>query len=157
MMTNSKETQTLGRVIRKSRGLSKTPTALTDHVNTFANYVQECYFNPLLRRPGQINSEPILLAKLVATLGALVSLARHAAPGHVYRMAAAIRDLLPWIRNRPEAETRRACLYAQAAVTVAAPLDSSSDDDDSARWLAYVAENDPDDFCRKLALGMLGR
>jgi hypothetical protein len=72
--------------------------------------------------------------------------------------AGAIRDLLPWVRTKPEAETRRACLYAFAAVTLAAPPlepPAPREEDGDIQWLAHVARDDPDDACRRLAAGML--
>ncbi|XP_045849642.1 telomere length regulation protein TEL2 homolog isoform X3 [Meles meles] len=129
------------------------------------NLVAGCFFFPLLRhfdRPlvtfDLLGEDQLVLGRLVHTLGALMYLAVNTAVA--VAMGKALLEFVWTLRFHGDAYVRRGLLSAVSSVLLSVPaerlLADLPDELLEARpWLADVAEQDPDEDCRLLAVRAL--
>ena len=131
--------------------------------NRFVGVASRFFFNPLLPRQksrgagGQtsdlslLKREPILLSRLIMSLGALLECAQHGTG--CASMAKASYEVFCWAWDSADAGVRRSCIYCAAVVLLSVPRDILLVElrdclDDIRVRLARASTDDPDDLCR---------
>ncbi|XP_053351464.1 telomere length regulation protein TEL2 homolog [Clarias gariepinus] len=153
------------RIQSKTRRISKgVPQPLKSTPNRYAP-VAGFFFFPLLRnydRPqvtfDLLGSDHLVLGRLVHTLGLLMHLAINAPVAT--QMGKALLDFVWVLRFHGDQMVRRGVLFSVCAVFLSMPsenllLELSDDLVETRSWLADVAESDPDEDCRSLAVQSL--
>ncbi|XP_054991407.1 telomere length regulation protein TEL2 homolog isoform X2 [Sorex araneus] len=155
------------RVRRKTRRLTQGPTR---HVTTAASPnhfspVSGCFFFPLIQhfdRPlvtfDLLGDDSLVLGRLVHTLGALMYLSVNTAAAAA--MGKALLELVWALRFHSDTYVRRGLLSAVSSVLLSVPAERLLGDLpeellEAGAWLADVAEQDPDEDCRLLAMKAL--
>lgn len=154
------------RLQSKTRRLSKgvwTPGPQAT-ANRFAPVAGHFFF-PLINnydRPQTVYDflaeEPLVLGRLVHTLGLLVFLALHA-PIAIH-LGKALFGFIWALRYHPDTYVRQGTLFAMSSLLLSVPSDRLLEDVpdellEARLWLTDVAERDPDDTCRRQALQSL--
>uniref|UniRef100_A0A2K6G5R7 Telomere length regulation protein TEL2 homolog n=1 Tax=Propithecus coquereli TaxID=379532 RepID=A0A2K6G5R7_PROCO len=154
------------RIRSKTRRFSKGAPRLgpVGGPNAF-NSVAGCFFFPLIQRFDRplvtfdlLGDDQLVLGKLTHTLGAMMYLAVNATVA--VPMGKALLEFVWALRFHGDAYVRRGLLSAVSSVLLSVPaqrlLEDLPDELLEARsWLADVAEKDPDEDCRVLAVKAL--
>ncbi|XP_056661635.1 telomere length regulation protein TEL2 homolog isoform X2 [Monodelphis domestica] len=154
------------RIKNKTRRFAKGPSRVnTANEPNKLNSVVGYFFFPLIQRFDRplvtfdlLGEDSLVLGRLVHTVGILMYFAINTTAA--VPMGKALLEFVWALRFHTDAYVRQGLLYAISSILLSVPAERLLEDMteellETRSWLAAVAENDPDEDCRKLAMQAL--
>uniref|UniRef100_F7G8S3 Telomere length regulation protein TEL2 homolog n=1 Tax=Monodelphis domestica TaxID=13616 RepID=F7G8S3_MONDO len=154
------------RIKNKTRRFAKGPSRVnTANEPNKLNSVVGYFFFPLIQRFDRplvtfdlLGEDSLVLGRLVHTVGILMYFAINTTV--TVPMGKALLEFVWALRFHTDAYVRQGLLYAISSILLSVPAERLLEDMteellETRSWLAAVAENDPDEDCRKLAMQAL--
>uniref|UniRef100_A0A5F8GS70 Telomere length regulation protein TEL2 homolog n=1 Tax=Monodelphis domestica TaxID=13616 RepID=A0A5F8GS70_MONDO len=152
------------RIKNKTRRFAKVEVNTANEPNKL-NSVVGYFFFPLIQRFDRplvtfdlLGEDSLVLGRLVHTVGILMYFAINTTAA--VPMGKALLEFVWALRFHTDAYVRQGLLYAISSILLSVPAERLLEDMteellETRSWLAAVAENDPDEDCRKLAMQAL--